>query len=147
MRVDRRSRSGAPKLVTLGGLSHHQTALGRAVASCACSTGGVDVDQVKTRLDALRNRPVERLPVETLSIVLRPAAVLLLVWAQDDAPMLAVTRRAAHLRAHAREISLPGGRCDLDEMPEAAALREAGEELGIDTRRVSILGRMDDAWS
>jgi 8-oxo-dGTP pyrophosphatase MutT (NUDIX family) len=61
--------------------------------------------------------------------------------------MLAVTRRAAELRAHPREISLPGGRCDLNEPPEATALREAAEELGIDTRRVSILGRLDDAWS
>jgi len=56
-------------------------------------------------------------------------------------------RRSSHLRAHAGQISFPGGRCDAGETDAEAAVREAHEEIGVDPAHVTVLGRLDDAWS
>jgi 8-oxo-dGTP pyrophosphatase MutT (NUDIX family) len=73
----------------------------------------------------------------------REAAVLLLFDpAQDGLPLLFV-RRADHLRLHAGQIGLPGGsREAADRDLVATALREAGEEVGLDAADVEIIGRL-----
>lgn len=72
-----------------------------------------------------------------------PAAVLLGVVASAAGPAILLTQRTAHLRDHAGQISLPGGRIETDDGSiEAAALREAHEELGLDPARVEILGQL-----
>ncbi len=77
--------------------------------------------------------------------VLRPAAVLLLVVNHADEPRVVFTQRTAHLPDHAGQISFPGGRCDEgDASAEHTALREAQEEVGIEPRRVQVLGRMPE---
>jgi 8-oxo-dGTP pyrophosphatase MutT (NUDIX family) len=53
-----------------------------------------------------------------------------------------LTRRAAHLRTHTGEVSFPGGRLDGAETPEAGALREAAEEIGLDAAQVELVGRL-----
>jgi 8-oxo-dGTP pyrophosphatase MutT (NUDIX family) len=76
---------------------------------------------------------------------LRPAAVLLLVVNHPNDPAVVFTQRTAHLSDHAGQIALPGGRCDEgDCTPERTALREAEEEIGLDSARVEILGRLPD---
>ena len=78
----------------------------------------------------------------------RPAATLLAVY-PDDAGRLVIplTIRHAELRAHAGEVSLPGGAVDsADSGPEAAALREAWEEIGLEPDLVRIVGVLDDVW-
>jgi 8-oxo-dGTP pyrophosphatase MutT (NUDIX family) len=54
-----------------------------------------------------------------------------------------LTERAAHLKDHAGQISLPGGRLAPGETPAAAALREAYEEVGLQPASVSVLGFLD----
>jgi len=69
-------------------------------------------------------------------------AALLLVYPHDDTLHLALTVRGSGLRNHTGQVSLPGGRVDDGETIEAAALREANEEIGVDPAAVELLGRL-----
>ena len=71
---------------------------------------------------------------------LRRAAVLLLVYPGPEGPTLLLTERAGSLAHHGGQVSLPGGGVDPGESTEAAALREAAEEVGIDPRGVRVVG-------
>lgn len=52
-----------------------------------------------------------------------------------------LTRRTEQLRDHPGQISFPGGRIDAsDRSPEEAALREAMEEVGLNSRHIEIVG-------
>ena len=62
----------------------------------------------------------------------------------SPAPALLLTRRSASLRAHAGQWAWPGGRVDDGETPEAAALRELQEEVGLTLGADAVLGRLDD---
>jgi 8-oxo-dGTP pyrophosphatase MutT (NUDIX family) len=72
-----------------------------------------------------------------------PAAVLVPV-VLGDPPGILLTKRNAHLKAHAGQVSFPGGRVDPGEQPEETALREAEEEIALDRSKVQVLGRMSN---
>lgn len=74
---------------------------------------------------------------------LRAAAVLLAVWLRPEGAVLILTKRSSHLKHHPGQIAFPGGKVDAgDAGPEAAALRESREEIGLDPARVTILGTL-----
>lgn len=74
----------------------------------------------------------------------RPAAVLVPILTHASGPTVLLTRRTDHLHDHAGQISFPGGRIEPDDpSPEAAALREAEEEVGLDPAAVDLVGRLD----
>ncbi len=77
---------------------------------------------------------------------LRRAAVLvpILLHAAPRAPAVLLTLRAAALSSHAGQVALPGGRIEPGETPEAAAVREAAEEVGLDPRLPAIIGRLPE---
>lgn len=71
------------------------------------------------------------------------AAVLVPLYGWPQDPGLIFTERRADLRRHAGEISFPGGRQDEpDEDLRTTALREASEEVGLDPRRVDLVGAL-----
>ncbi len=54
------------------------------------------------------------------------------------------SRRSVNLAAHSGQIAFPGGAVEQDETLEAAAVREAEEEVGIQRGAVELIGRLDD---
>jgi 8-oxo-dGTP pyrophosphatase MutT (NUDIX family) len=68
------------------------------------------------------------------------AAALILLFPSGNSFNFVLTVRRPDLLHHPGQISLPGGGLDHGEMHEAAALREAEEEIGVDPATVRILG-------
>ena len=74
----------------------------------------------------------------------RAAVAVVLLADQEGRACFLLTRRAATLRAHARQWALPGGRIDQGEGAERAALRELEEEVGLVRDATAVLGLLDD---
>ena len=58
-------------------------------------------------------------------------------------PGVLLTVRREHLRTHAGQIALPGGRLEPGEDGVAAALREAHEEILLDPAAVEVVGSIE----
>ncbi|PTM92677.1 CoA pyrophosphatase [Mycoplana dimorpha] len=76
---------------------------------------------------------------------LKDAAVLVAAIDEGDDARLIFTQRNATLRKHSGQVAFPGGAVDeADRDMEAAAAREAEEEIGLDRRLVEPVGRLPD---
>ena len=74
---------------------------------------------------------------------LRPAGVLVPVQVIDGVAQVLLTKRASHLKHHPGQIAFPGGKQEeSDASVQAAALREAREEIGLPEDAVQILGML-----
>lgn len=70
------------------------------------------------------------------------AAVLIAVTDRVE-PGVILTVRREHLRTHAGQVAFPGGRLDPGEDAIAAALREAHEEILLDSAAVDVVGAIE----
>lgn len=77
------------------------------------------------------------------TVKLREAGVLIAVTLDGPEPRVLLTKRSSGLQHHPGQIAFPGGKVeDSDGSPEAAALRESWEEIGLPPDRVEILGSL-----
>ena len=77
----------------------------------------------------------------------RKAAVVILLYpdAARETQLVLIQRMFHPKDRHSGQISLPGGKIEsTDTSPQAAALRELEEELGVPTNTVMILGQLSD---
>ncbi len=103
------------------------------------------METLKEKLaQALARRPKQRLADPGR----RPAAVLVPLYCQDGEYYVVFTRRSAEVTHHKRQISFPGGTCEVaDVTPVATAFRECAEEIGLFTEGVELLGELDDCFT
>ncbi len=81
---------------------------------------------------------------EDLSIAPRAAAVLIAIINHDKGAQVLLTRRPENMTSHPGQVAFPGGKVEKsDDSIEAAALREAHEEVGLDPSVVDIIGYLD----
>ena len=73
----------------------------------------------------------------------RAAAVLVPIVDRGATAGVILTTRSSALRKHAGQVAFPGGSIDpTDASPEAAALRESFEEIGLEAGFVETVGRL-----
>jgi 8-oxo-dGTP pyrophosphatase MutT (NUDIX family) len=115
-------------------LSLLRTALARPLPGLAAQMGMAPVPRPGTEriLDPMLN--------------CRRAGVLVLFYPCGDELCLVLTRRADAVDNHRGQISLPGGSMDPGEDAAAAALREAWEELAVDTTPLEVLGELSPLY-
>ncbi len=96
----------------------------------------------RARLLGLIDGPISPQLREVLERPGRPASVLLALLERASGPTVLFTERAAHLKDHAGQVSLPGGRIAAGESAAEAALREAHEEVGLEPHAVELVGSL-----
>ena len=106
-------------------------------------------DSFYSRLLLLSDRENQQFPPNELPEEYRRAAILIPLWPENDGSVkVAFTQRTEKLPSHKGQVSFPGGAMlPEDESQEMTALRETHEEMGIDPDKVTVMGRLDDAWS
>ena len=79
---------------------------------------------------------------------IRSSVLILLYPGEGDRiPTFVVTLRPTYDGVHSGQISLPGGRYEKhDENLMQTALRETDEEIGVDQRKVSVIGKLTELY-
>lgn len=95
-------------------------------------------------LTRLRTILAARPAIEIDAPKLKRAAVLVPLVPNGCGWSLLFSLRSASLAAHSGQIAFPGGGVEPGEPLEAAAVREAHEEVGIASDRIELIGRLDD---
>lgn len=71
------------------------------------------------------------------------AAVLVLLYSQDDSLYTVLIKRTEYDGPHSGQISLPGGKFEPEDFDLATtSLRETAEETGVNVSKINIIGRL-----
>lgn len=74
-------------------------------------------------------------------------AAVLAALSLESVPKLLLTVRSGDLPTHQGQVAFAGGKLEVGETVQQAALREAWEEVGLAPERVHILGELDDVFT
>lgn len=77
---------------------------------------------------------------------IKHSSVLLLLYNDDKVLKVILIKRPGHMKHHAGQIALPGGRIEANETAEETALRETFEEIGIEAENIEILGQLSEFY-
>jgi 8-oxo-dGTP pyrophosphatase MutT (NUDIX family) len=90
------------------------------------------------------NRDLTASPDEQNRI--KHSSVLLLLFIEDGDLKACLIKRPQHMKHHAGQIALPGGRIEKGESAIETALRETWEEIGITGNQIEILGALSELY-
>ena len=77
----------------------------------------------------------------------KQSSVLVLIFPVKDKLYTCLTKRPSTMKYHPGQISFPGGKVEKEDISaEMTALREAREEVGIDTSSIEVLGKLSDFY-
>jgi 8-oxo-dGTP pyrophosphatase MutT (NUDIX family) len=74
------------------------------------------------------------------------SSVMLALFEENNTLFGCLIKRPKHMKHHASQIALPGGRIEKEENPVRTALRETFEEIGILPEDVEILGSLSELY-
>lgn len=77
---------------------------------------------------------------------LKHSSVLLLLYQEKNELLACLIKRPRHMKHHAGQIALPGGRMEIGETVIETALRETFEEIGITEDKIEILGTLSEFY-
>lgn len=77
----------------------------------------------------------------------RKGAVLLLICPSTTGVQIPFIKRASYAGVHSGQIALPGGKMEPDDHDlRITAVRETEEEIGVDRRKIQLLGALSDLY-
>lgn len=114
-------------------------AITRDTISAALALDDFDVSGAQSIMAPMR-RPTQLPP--SIPGDATPAAVLLLLYPQDDTLGFVLIQRNSYEGVHSDQIGLPGGRQEDGEDFLETALRETHEELGVDPAAIDVIGNL-----
>jgi 8-oxo-dGTP pyrophosphatase MutT (NUDIX family) len=95
-------------------------------------------------INDLQGKLTNRQPQVMAEWSARPAAVLVPLHIRDGEWSMLFTQRTDTIGEHKGQVAFPGGKIDPgDASPEAAAVREAEEEIGLKREDVTVIGQLD----
>ncbi len=77
---------------------------------------------------------------------LKQSSVLLLLFIENCELIACLIKRPSHMKHHAGQVALPGGRIEIGETAVETALRETYEEIGIQPDEIEILGSLSEFY-
>jgi 8-oxo-dGTP pyrophosphatase MutT (NUDIX family) len=90
------------------------------------------------------NRELSVKPDELLRI--KHSSVLFLLYIDNQELNVCLIKRPSHMKHHAGQIALPGGRIEKGETALETALRETWEEIGITPGQIEIIGSLSELY-
>ena len=77
---------------------------------------------------------------------IKHSSVLLLIYPENEDIHVLLIKRPKHMKHHAGQIALPGGRIEKGETALETAIRETEEEIGITPDQYQILGSLSPLY-